>query len=89
MSCFFLNFLDLVLENMVNANILKLELRDRVKEALLRRHRHQHQKRHDKKDRGGLPNIRSLVDIGRNSSRSMFGSHSEFLYLLSVHPPSP
>lgn len=62
---------------MVNANILKLELRDRVKEALLRRHRHQHEKRHDKKDRG-LHNIRSLVDIGRNSSRSMFGSHSKY-----------
>ena len=69
---------DLVLENMVNAALLQLELRDRVKENLLRRHRHQHEKRHDKNhDKNRLPNIRSLVDIGRNSSRSMFGSHSK------------
>lgn len=73
---------DLVLENMVNAAILQLELRDRVKENLLRRHRHQHEKRHDKNhhDKNRMPNIRSLVDIGRNSSRSMFGSHSEFSF---------
>lgn len=69
---------------MVNANILKLELRERVKESLLRRHRHQHEKRHDKKDRG-MPNIRSLVDIGRNSSRSMFGSHSKFSIFYSTY----
>ena len=68
--------LDLVLENMVNAGQLQLELRDRVKEALLRRHRHQHEKHH-KGDKNRLPNIRSLVDIGRNSSKSMFGSHSK------------
>lgn len=70
---------DLVLENMVNAALLQLELRDQVKENLLRRHRHQHEKRHDKNhEKNRLPNIRSLVDIGRNSSRSMFGSHSKF-----------
>jgi sodium bicarbonate transporter 10 len=71
---------DLVLENMVNAGQLKLDIRDRVKENLLRRHRHQHEKRHDRnhhQDKHRLPNIRSLVDIGRNSSRSMFGSHSK------------
>ncbi|KAI1291988.1 Sodium-driven chloride bicarbonate exchanger [Halotydeus destructor] len=65
---------DLVLENMVNAGQLNLDLRDRVKEALLRRHRHQHEKHKNKGS--GLSNIRSLVDIGRNSSRSVFGSHS-------------
>lgn len=70
---------DLVLENMVNVGQLRLDLRDRVKENLLRRHRHQHEKKHDKghKDKSHLPNIRSLVEIGRNSSRSMFGSHSK------------
>lgn len=68
---------DLVLENMVNAGQLQLDLRDRVKEALLRRHRHQHEKRHDRGEKNRLPTIRSLVDIGRNSSKSMFGSHSK------------
>ncbi|XP_053204629.1 sodium-driven chloride bicarbonate exchanger-like isoform X3 [Panonychus citri] len=65
---------DLVLENMVNSGQLSLEAKDKVKESLLRRHRHQHEKRHDK-DKNRLPLIRSLADIGRNSSKSMFGSH--------------
>ncbi|XP_035225461.1 sodium bicarbonate cotransporter 3-like isoform X2 [Stegodyphus dumicola] len=66
---------DLVLENIVNAGHLQLEARDRIKEALLRRHRHQHERKHDKVDKGSrLPLIRSLADIGRNSSKSMFGS---------------
>lgn len=76
-------FLDLVLENIVNAGHLPLEARDKIKEALLRRHRHQHERKHDKVDRGSrLPLIRSLADIGRNSSKSMFGSSSKY-YLFS------
>lgn len=76
---------DLVLENMVNAGQLALEIRDSVKENLLRRHRHQHEKKHDKgHDKSRLPNIRSLVDIGRSSSKSMFGSHSKCFPVL-VH----
>lgn len=78
--------LDLVLENIVNAGHLPLEARDKIKEALLRRHRHQHERKHDKVDRGSrLPLIRSLADIGRNSSKSMFGSSSKcylFSYLI-------
>lgn len=75
--------LDLVLENIVNAGHLPLEARDKIKEALLRRHRHQHERKHDKVDRGSrLPLIRSLADIGRNSSKSMFGSSSKY-YLFS------
>lgn len=70
---------DLVLENMVNSNQLGMEQKDKVKDALLRRHRHQHEKKHDHKKEGRLPNIRSLVEIGRNSSKSMFGSHSEYM----------
>lgn len=68
-----------MLENIVNAGHLPLESRDRIKEALLRRHRHQHERKHDKIDKGSrLPLIRSLADIGRNSSKSMFGSSSEY-----------
>jgi sodium bicarbonate transporter 10 len=68
---------DLVLENMVNSGILSLDIKNRVKEALLRRHRHQHEKRHDRNDsKNRLPLIRSLADIGRNSSKSMFSSHT-------------
>ncbi|XP_054168120.1 electroneutral sodium bicarbonate exchanger 1-like isoform X2 [Oppia nitens] len=68
---------DLVLENMVNCGQLSIDIKNKVKEALLRRHRHQHEKRHDKSDsKNRLPLIRSLADIGRNSSKSMFGSHT-------------
>ncbi|XP_013100619.1 sodium bicarbonate cotransporter 3 isoform X7 [Stomoxys calcitrans] len=57
---------DLVCENMVNARTLPPDSRDKVKDALLRRHRHQHE--YNKKTK--LPIIRSLADIGRNHSSS-------------------
>ncbi|XP_077555795.1 na[+]-driven anion exchanger 1 isoform X5 [Haemaphysalis longicornis] len=70
------NIADLVLENMVNSGLLSAgEQLERTKEVLLRRHRHQHERhRTDKGSR--LPLIRSLADIGRNSSKSMFGAHN-------------
>ncbi|XP_064475262.1 sodium-driven chloride bicarbonate exchanger-like isoform X3 [Ornithodoros turicata] len=71
------NIADLVLESMVNGNQLSAgEQLERTKEVLLRRHRHQHERhRMDKGSR--LPLIRSLADIGRNSSKSMFGAHAD------------
>ncbi|XP_037814214.1 sodium bicarbonate cotransporter 3 isoform X6 [Lucilia sericata] len=57
---------DLACEHMVNARALPPESRDKVKDALLRRHRHQHE--YNKKTK--LPIIRSLADIGRNQSSS-------------------
>ena len=71
---------DLVLENMVAAKQLSAEASLRVKEAILRRHRHQHERRHDHRSdsKNRLPIIRSLADIGRNSSKSMFGSHRKW-----------
>ncbi|XP_039280416.1 electroneutral sodium bicarbonate exchanger 1 isoform X4 [Nilaparvata lugens] len=59
---------DLVLDNMVNSTALPHHARDKVKEALLRRHRHQHERRKDNVSR--LPIIRSLAEIGRNHSSS-------------------
>lgn len=47
---------DLICENMVNAGTLPMESRDKVKEALLRRHRHQYE------------NSKRL--LGRNNSSS-------------------
>lgn len=66
---------DLVTENMTNNGLLPFDAKMKVKEALLRRHRHQHQTKESMK-RGGqsavnmsrLPIIRSLADIGRNHS---------------------
>lgn len=65
---------------MVNSGQLSYEIKDKIKDALLRRHRHQHQKRHERaENKSLLPLIRSLADIGRNSSKSVFGSHSMYL----------
>lgn len=58
---------DLVCENMVNAGSLPPDARERVKDALLRKHRHQHEQA-KKNNMSRLPLIRSLADIGRNHS---------------------
>ncbi|XP_023955181.2 sodium bicarbonate cotransporter 3 isoform X4 [Bicyclus anynana] len=56
-----------VLDNMVLEGALSYDRREKVKDALLRRHRHQHERRnHNNMSR--LPLIRSLADIGRNHS---------------------
>ncbi|CAL1688446.1 unnamed protein product [Lasius platythorax] len=60
---------DLVLDNMINKGVLPVELREKVKEALLVRHRHQHERRKDN-NMSKLPIIRSLAEIGRNHSSS-------------------
>lgn len=57
---------DLVLDNMVNAGLLMFDNKDQVRDALLKRHRHQHQC----KDHVMLPIIRSFAEIGRNHSTS-------------------
>uniref|UniRef100_A0A2M4ADJ0 Anion exchange protein n=1 Tax=Anopheles triannulatus TaxID=58253 RepID=A0A2M4ADJ0_9DIPT len=58
---------ELVCENMVNSGTLPVEARDKVIDALLKRHKHQHEFG-SKKSR--LPLIRSLADIGKNHSWS-------------------
>lgn len=76
---------DLVCDNMVNAGTLPIGCREKVREALLRRHRHQHERDVRKKDNNmsRLPIIRSLAEIGRNhsSSKSMYICFF-FLYIL-------
>jgi sodium bicarbonate transporter 10 len=56
---------------MTNSGLLAADAKEKVKEALLRRHRHQHEKE-SKKSResniGRLPIIRSLTEIGKNHS---------------------
>ncbi|XP_076391841.1 na[+]-driven anion exchanger 1 isoform X8 [Megachile rotundata] len=60
---------DLVLDNMINKGSLAIESREKVREALLVRHRHQHERRKDN-NMSRLPIIRSLAEIGRNHSSS-------------------
>ncbi|XP_055296351.1 sodium-driven chloride bicarbonate exchanger-like isoform X9 [Sitodiplosis mosellana] len=62
---------DLVCDNMVNAGSLPFASREKVREALLLRHRHQHEREAKKKDNmSRLPIIRNLAEIGRNHSSS-------------------
>ncbi|XP_043500640.1 sodium-driven chloride bicarbonate exchanger isoform X12 [Polistes fuscatus] len=60
---------DLALDNMINKGSLPIETREKVREALLVRHRHQHERRKDN-NMSRLPIIRSLAEIGRNHSSS-------------------
>lgn len=58
---------DLVLDNLINNNGLPLDKKEKVREALLKRHRHQHQRKHH-----GLPFIRSFNEMRNHStSKSM------------------
>jgi hypothetical protein len=68
---------DLILDNMISAGHLDASGRDKVREALLRRHRHLHEK--GNKNSGAnssssnmsrLPIIRSLAEIGKSHSSS-------------------
>ncbi|XP_043641066.1 sodium bicarbonate cotransporter 3 isoform X16 [Drosophila teissieri] len=60
---------DLVCDHMVSAGTLPSGVKDKVKDALLRRHRHQHE--YAKKTR--LPIIRSLADMRNHSSSKNLG----------------
>lgn len=75
---------DLVTENMANNGLLPFEAKMKVKEALLRRHRHQHEKDVKKKGESNmsrLPIIRSLADIGKNYSTAK--SECDFFHFLA------
>ncbi|KRF81832.1 electroneutral sodium bicarbonate exchanger 1 isoform X9 [Drosophila virilis] len=69
---------DLVCDQMVSGGTLPASVKDKVKDALLRRHRHQHE--YAKKSR--LPIIRSLADMrNQSSSKNATGQ--------SLHATSP
>lgn len=76
---------DLITENMTNSGLLDADVKEKVKEALLRRHRHQHEKE-SKKSRaesniGRLPIIRSLTEIGKNHSSVKCEFFDSFFHL--------
>ncbi|XP_030239148.1 sodium bicarbonate cotransporter 3 isoform X17 [Drosophila navojoa] len=66
---------DLVCDQMVSSGTLPANVKDKVKDALLRRHRHQHE--YAKKTR--LPIIRSLADMRNQSSSKKKKSNSKNL----------
>lgn len=66
---------DLILDNMISAGHLDAAGRDKVREALLRRHRHLHEKskstgNNSSSNMSRLPIIRSLAEIGKSHSSS-------------------
>lgn len=69
---------ELALDNMINTNLLPFDKKALVKEAILKKHRHQYEGQHKKEKHGDgsssnmarLPLIRSLAEIGRNHSTS-------------------
>lgn len=83
---FYSVYLDIVLDSMVASGQLEFDLRDRVQEVLLMKHRHQFQKREGK----GLPMIRSLADIGRKmsarnlESKGLFQLHDYFVFFCNL-----
>jgi len=78
---------ELTLDNMINANVLTYDKKVFVKDAILKKHRHQYEGEKEKKHHhhhhsdssgGGmskLPLIRSLAEIGRNHSSSKSANH--------------
>ncbi|XP_044266189.1 sodium bicarbonate cotransporter 3 isoform X2 [Tribolium madens] len=76
---------DLVLDNMINSGVLTNDKRDRVKEALLKRHRHQHQR----KDHV-LPLIRSFAEMRNHStSKTEYTTHVQgFTTWFTLHHPA-
>lgn len=78
---------DLVCDQMVSTGTLPAGVKDKVKDALLRRHRHQHE--YAKKTR--LPIIRSLADMrNQSSSKSEYPppNPSIIQFILFVHRSS-
>ncbi len=85
---------ELVLDNMVNSGVITFDKKSVVKDAIMKRHRHQFEG-NKKKDGHGhghesssnmskLPLIRSLAEIGRNHSSSKSKSFRHFLQPLTV-----
>ena len=73
---------DLVCDNMVNSGALPIASKEKVREALLRRHRHQHEREAKKRENNmsRLPIIRSLAEIGRNHSSSKSELNFQFVF---------
>ncbi|KAL5005938.1 hypothetical protein ScPMuIL_017096 [Solemya velum] len=80
---------DMLLDTMVAAKQLELDLKDKVRDVLLCRHRHQNEKRphrHDEKDgKIHLPIIRSLADIGKKYSAARgLSDNSQGIWIHSI-----
>ena len=75
----------MVLDNMVNTKQIAEDNRDKVRDVLLRRHRHQHQM---ESKGSGIPFVRSLADIGKKHSEPRF-SNGKGVYTVLAYIPTP
>lgn len=70
---------ELVLDNMINAGHLSYDKKEKVKDAMLKKHRHQFEgsKKSENGSSNKMPLIRSLADIGKihSNSKSTPGFH--------------
>ncbi|KAF8795352.1 electroneutral sodium bicarbonate exchanger 1-like isoform X2 [Argiope bruennichi] len=75
---------DLILENIESSQQITVDVKAKIKESLLKPHRHQHQLQDDWSDKGSrLPIIRSLTDVRRNSSKMNSSRNSASTGVLS------
>lgn len=58
------NFSDMVIDSMVASGQLKEDLRDKVREAMLKKHHHQNERKLSNR----IPLVRSFADIGKKQS---------------------
>lgn len=75
---------DLMLESMINYSVVNYDVKDKIKETLLQRHRHQHERRKDN-NVSKLPIIRSLAEIGKSHSSSKMEETHSAPSLASTH----
>lgn len=61
---FHFSFVDMVLDNMIASGHLDESMRENVREALLKRHHHQNEKKFSNR----IPLVRSFADIGKKHS---------------------
>ncbi|XP_077382252.1 sodium bicarbonate cotransporter 3-like isoform X1 [Festucalex cinctus] len=66
---------DLVIDSMLASSQLDEHVRDKVREAILKRHHHQNEKRLSKR----IPLVRSLADIGKKFSDPHLLEHNDLL----------
>ncbi|GFW91937.1 sodium bicarbonate cotransporter 3 [Trichonephila clavipes] len=80
---------DLALENMESSQQITVDVKAKIKESLLKPHRHQHELRDDWSDKGSrLPLIRSLTDVRRNSTKMNSTNALTFFHILNPYTSS-
>ncbi len=81
---------DMLIDSMVASGQLKEDLRDKVREAMLKKHHHQNERKLSNR----IPLVRSIADIGKKHSDPLLlekngeipRTHISFSSIFSTHP---